>query len=252
MSAYFLSNPSPGFADKEPLKRLEVFRIGGITPFTTLDFPGCLAAVIYAQGCPWRCRYCYNSSLWPFCPSKPVVETAEAVKFVESRVGKLEAIVFSGGEATAQPGLYDWMAWVKTMPFKVGLETAGIYPEALSQVLPFCDFVAMDIKAPFHRYERVTSVEGSGQAPIRSLFYILESGVRHEFRMTWHPAIFGENDVLEAARELAFMGGKHFVLQKPRPSGREHDGLPSLSGFQLSEYTEARLHQLFETFQIRE
>ncbi|OAD20855.1 hypothetical protein THIOM_003416, partial [Candidatus Thiomargarita nelsonii] len=29
------------------------FTIGGLTPFTTLDFPGQLAAVIFCQGCAW-------------------------------------------------------------------------------------------------------------------------------------------------------------------------------------------------------
>ncbi|HQB12486.1 MAG TPA: anaerobic ribonucleoside-triphosphate reductase activating protein, partial [Candidatus Omnitrophota bacterium] len=28
--------------------------VGGITPFTTIDFPGRLAGVFYLQGCSWR------------------------------------------------------------------------------------------------------------------------------------------------------------------------------------------------------
>ena len=39
--------------------------VGGVTPLTTIDFPGELAAVVFCQGCPWRCRYCQNSHLLP-------------------------------------------------------------------------------------------------------------------------------------------------------------------------------------------
>jgi len=40
-------------------------RIGGIVPFTTNDFPGRLAAVLFLQGCPLRCAYCHNPHLIP-------------------------------------------------------------------------------------------------------------------------------------------------------------------------------------------
>ncbi len=38
-------------------------RVGGLTPLTSIDYPGELAAVIYCQGCPWRCRHCHNGHL---------------------------------------------------------------------------------------------------------------------------------------------------------------------------------------------
>ena len=34
--------------------------IGGLTPFSSVDFPGQLAAVVFIAGCPWRCGYCHN------------------------------------------------------------------------------------------------------------------------------------------------------------------------------------------------
>ena len=39
--------------------------VGGLVPFTTIDFPGRLAAVVFCQGCPWRCTYCHNPHLLP-------------------------------------------------------------------------------------------------------------------------------------------------------------------------------------------
>ena len=32
-------------------------------PFSAIDFPGALAAVVFCRGCPWRCAYCHNPHL---------------------------------------------------------------------------------------------------------------------------------------------------------------------------------------------
>ena len=37
--------------------------IGGLTPLSTLDYPGRLAAVVFCQGCAWACPYCHNAAL---------------------------------------------------------------------------------------------------------------------------------------------------------------------------------------------
>ena len=38
-------------------------RVGGLVPFTQIDFPGRFSAVVFVQGCPWRCAYCHNPHL---------------------------------------------------------------------------------------------------------------------------------------------------------------------------------------------
>ena len=40
-------------------------RVGGFVPFTSTDYPDALAAVVFCQGCPWRCGYCHNPHLIP-------------------------------------------------------------------------------------------------------------------------------------------------------------------------------------------
>ena len=41
-------------------------RIAGLTPYSSIDYPGCLAAVVWVQGCPMRCPGCCNPELLPF------------------------------------------------------------------------------------------------------------------------------------------------------------------------------------------
>ena len=38
-------------------------KIGGVETFSTVDFPDKIAAVVFMQGCPWRCPFCHNAFL---------------------------------------------------------------------------------------------------------------------------------------------------------------------------------------------
>jgi pyruvate formate lyase activating enzyme len=66
----------------------ELIDVGGITPFTTIDYPGQLAAVLFLQGCPWRCQYCHNSELI-HRRAAPEIPWSSAVKFLQFRGHRL-------------------------------------------------------------------------------------------------------------------------------------------------------------------
>ena len=77
-----------------------MLKVGGYVPFSSTDYPGKLAAVVFVQGCPWRCTYCHNPHLQPRQqpPGSPSWEQIR--KRLQGRQGLLDAVVFSGGEAT--------------------------------------------------------------------------------------------------------------------------------------------------------
>ena len=152
---------------------LDTICVAGITPFTTIDFPGRLAGVFYLQGCPWRCRYCYNTEFLPFPPDGTLVSVEKILQFLQSRKKHLEGIVFSGGEPTAHAALGTWMRAVKEMGYEIGLHTNGMFPDRFREVLPLCDWVGMDIKAPFAQYEKVTLIPGSGNVAHQSAEILL-------------------------------------------------------------------------------
>ena len=77
--------------------------IGGMTPFTTIDFPGHLAAVVFLQGYAWRCAYCQNPHLLKVDEAADDWEMLRC--FLEKRRGLLDGVVFSGGEPILQSGL---------------------------------------------------------------------------------------------------------------------------------------------------
>ncbi|MFZ5558740.1 MAG: anaerobic ribonucleoside-triphosphate reductase activating protein [Pseudomonadota bacterium] len=222
-------------------------RIGGLTPLSLTDYPGQLAAVVFCQGCAWRCGYCHNPHLLP-PRAGGGVEWRDVVRFLRRRVGLLDAVVFSGGEPTRQPGLAAAAAQARALGFHVGLHTAGVHPRRLEAVLPQVDWVGFDVKAPFHAYAAITGVEGSGAAALASLRLVLASGVGHEVRTTVHPALLPPAGLLELARTLVAMGVARFVVQEAR--GRGPDGrLPPARA--VDAVPGDRLAGLFGSFEIR-
>lgn len=188
---------------------------GGFVPFSSLDFPGQLSAVLFCQGCPWRCRYCHNTHLLDF-HAPPTFLWEHVENFLKRRRKLLDAVVFSGGEPLLQKHLIEAIQRVRDLGFKVGLQTAGPSVKKLAQLLPYLDWVGLDIKAPFKHYAKVTQVSHSGQQPLESAQLILQAGIPYEFRTTVHSSLLSENDLLELAHSLAHLGAKHYILQECR------------------------------------
>jgi len=200
------------------VKNSESLQVGGFVPFTTVDYPGHLAAVVFCQGCTWRCRYCHNPHLQPFCQGERKWD--DILQLLTERKNFLEAVVFSGGEPTAQAALPDAIRAVRDIGYKVGLHTAGIFPDRFAAVLPLLDWVGLDIKAPFDvRYDRVTGRENSFEAPLASLRLLLASGVPYELRTTVHPGLLSASDLEDLSQSLASLGAQPTKIQPFRPHG---------------------------------
>ena len=113
--------------------------VGGFERLSTVDWPGQLAAVVFCQGCAWRCAYCHNPHLLAFAPAAdapPAPSWPEILAWLPRRRGLLDAVVFSGGEATFQPGLPEALRAVRALGFKAGLHTGGPLPGRFAQCLP--------------------------------------------------------------------------------------------------------------------
>ncbi|MDE2401752.1 MAG: anaerobic ribonucleoside-triphosphate reductase activating protein [Burkholderiales bacterium] len=196
----------------------EHLRIGGLTPLTSIDFPGRLAAVLFCQGCPWRCTYCHNPELLD-ANAAATMSWAHVQDFLNRRRGLLDGVVFSGGEPTLQAALPAALAAVRSLGFETALHTGGMYPQRLAKLLPLLDWVGLDIKAPLHRHDAITGAPGSGSKVRESLGHLLDSGVAHECRTTWHPGLFDVAELLALADELCALGVRRWALQECRTSG---------------------------------
>jgi len=210
-------------------------RIGGFTRLSTCDWPGELAATIFCQGCGWDCVYCHNPGLRPALASG-LIAWDEVVGFLYARRGLLDAVVFTGGEASLQPALLSAIEQVRNLGFRIGLHTAGMHPAKLQALLPLVDWVGFDVKASFYNYASTTQVAGSGKQAHESLRLLLESNIDHEVRTTVHPSLLPLADLLALKAELLAEGVRHYAVQRFRTEGVHSAFLataPAASAYEL-------------------
>ncbi|WP_444959576.1 anaerobic ribonucleoside-triphosphate reductase activating protein [Microbulbifer sp. VVAC002] len=188
-------------------------RVGGFTSFTAIDLPGELAAVVFCQGCPWRCRYCHNGDLLP-ARAPSAYDWDQILTFLDSRRGLLDAVVFSGGEPTAQSALEPAIAQVRELGFKVGLHTAGIYPRRLERLIQCLDWVGLDIKAMPENYPSITGVDGSGVAPWQCAELLAQSNVPLQVRLTRHPSLTTDAELNQIREKLNGVGIEKLEIQR--------------------------------------
>lgn len=232
-------------------------RVAGITPFTTIDFPGRLSAVAFLQGCPWKCVYCQN----PWMQTRDFAEGLEhaswdeLVKLLERRQGLLDGVVFSGGEPCTDPALPAAVRAVKEMGYEAGLHTGGAYPRRLAEILPLLDWVGLDVKAtPGNEalWHRVTGVSGAAAHWEESFALLKASGVPYECRTTAHPDYLPAEELLKTAQWLAEHGAETFALQIcRRPPGVLFAPLPPVGSDYPGKDVIAELKTLFPRFTER-
>lgn len=194
-------------------------RLGGLVPWSSIDYPGQQAAVLFCSGCSWRCRYCHNSHLWE---SRSRISWPEVSEFLAKRHGLLDAVVFSGGEPLAQSAaVRSALIEVRRSGFGTAIHTAGVSPRRFAQVLPLVDWVGLDVKGPFSRYAAITQDHRSQHAARESLKMLLASGKPYELRTTVHPALLSHRDLMTLVAELRELGADHLTLKDFRPTGCE-------------------------------
>jgi pyruvate formate lyase activating enzyme len=247
-----LDDRTDGARPLPPTDAPGLLQVGGFVPFTATDYPDALSAVIFCQGCPWRCGYCHNPHL--IAPrGDPALDFAEVLRWLDTRRGLLDAVVFSGGEPTAQAALPAAAASVRALGFLVGLHTSGAYPRRLAGTLQHVDWVGLDIKAPRAHYAEVTGVAGSGDAPLASLDLIRQRGIAFEVRTTVHPRLTPPAALVLLAQELAQRDVVRWVLQPFRPTGCASDALvaDAPQGAALDPDTLARLSEHVPILEVR-
>ncbi|MCQ2735105.1 MAG: anaerobic ribonucleoside-triphosphate reductase activating protein [Alphaproteobacteria bacterium] len=195
-----------------------MINIGDIEKFSIVDWPSKISVVVFLQGCPWRCPFCYNQSLQNF-NAEGNASWDNLLHLLEHRKGVVDAVVFSGGEPLMQPDLDGAMDTVKQMGFEVGMHTGGYDPHALEKVISKISWVGFDIKAPFDvaKYKAATGGFGDVEKIKQSLNILLRSGVHFECRTTCDPRVLNIDDIYMIADTLSKIGVKEYYLQKYRP-----------------------------------
>lgn len=228
----------------------ELIQIGGVTPFTTIDYPGELSAVLFLQGCPWCCDYCHNKD---FIDRQQAASVSweSVLDFLGERKTLLDAVVFSGGEPTLQTGLPEAIQQVKHLGFKIGLHTAGVYPKRLKKLLPWLDWVGLDIKAPASRYPAITGVSNSAERAWQSARMLVDADVDYEIRTTLHPKLISRSDLYQLADELKQINVCHYSVQQCNTRYCSDDSIEEQDFTSLNQNDLDRIGNNFPSFEYR-
>ena len=188
-------------------------KIGGFQPMTLSDYPGQVAAVVFMQGCNFRCPFCHNGTLLATDPpSDTLMPVDRVVDCLDRRREILDAVTITGGEPTIQPDLPMFVNRIRKKGFKIKLDTNGSRPAVLRQLLAchMLDYVAMDIKAPPGKYARMTGMDAPIADITESIGLLAESDTPCEFRTTYVPALLTADD-LQQIRSSLPRGARHAV-----------------------------------------
>ena len=193
--------------------------IAGLQKTSLLDYPKKVSAIIFTQGCNFRCPFCYNPNLVTRINKKDIISQKEIFEFLAKRKKVLDAVVITGGEPTTHNNLSAFIKKIKKLDYLVKLDTNGTNPAMLKKILGsnLIDYIAMDIKAPLRKYAKVVNMKVNIRKISQSIRLIMASNIAYEFRSTILPTLHTKDDIEKMAELIR--GAKRYYLQKFQPTG---------------------------------
>jgi pyruvate formate lyase activating enzyme len=193
-------------------------KIGGLQKVSLIDYPGKISAIIFTQGCNFRCPYCHNPELVEQKLFQTCLSEKDILAFLTTRQGKLDAVTLTGGEPTLQEDLIPFIQKIRNLGFAVKLDSNGSQPDVLASMIQkkLLDFIALDVKAPIEKYQSVVQAPVAIDVIRESIRLVLKAKIQHEFRTTVVASLLTAKDILAIVREIA--GAKRYALQKFQPA----------------------------------
>ncbi len=188
--------------------------IAGFMPESFVDWRGRMVATIFTYGCNFRCPFCHNYTL-----VTKTLEMSISPENILNRVMELkdwiDGVCITGGEPTIHPDLPEFVRELsKIVPVK--LDTNGSNPKVLRDLMPYVDYVAMDIKAPMERYRELAGTSVDIDKIDESIRLIMREARDYEFRTTAVP-ILSDKDFESISAWIR--GAKRYVIQQYSTDG---------------------------------
>lgn len=188
--------------------------IKGLQKLSLIDYEPYTCCVIFTAGCNFRCVFCHNKDLVLNPDKIDTIPNEEFYEFLEHRKKWLDAVCISGGEPTLHKDLPEHIARMKSMGYKVKLDSNGTNPDMVEQLIneKLIDYVAMDIKETPEKYEEIIQVPADLDKIKRSVKLLMQNRIPYEFRMTMVPTIVTKEDVEKIGKWLT--GAHKFFVQQ--------------------------------------
>ncbi|MCG2690424.1 anaerobic ribonucleoside-triphosphate reductase activating protein [Candidatus Parcubacteria bacterium] len=218
--------------------------IAALQKTTMLDYPGRLACIVFLAGCNFKCPFCYSSEIVLEEEIKNILPLKEGdfFDFLKKRKNKLEAVVICGGEPTINPELLSFCQEIKSLGYKVKLDTNGSNPAMVKNLLheKLVDYVALDLKTSKEKYQKLTGslIKNVAEKVKKTLSLLKESKIDWEVRTTCVPGIVDKEDILKIAK-WAQVAPKYY-LQNFRPQKTLSPSFEKVKPYLTKELEEMR------------
>lgn len=226
-------------------------KIGGFQKFSLIDYPDKISAVIFTQGCNFRCPYCHNPELLALDQETRFNE-AEILSFLNSRQNQLDAVVITGGEPTLQNDLFEFIEKIKSLGFLIKLDTNGTNPQIIKKLLnkKLIDYIAMDIKGPLEKYDQITQSKVNLDNILQSIKLVRQCP-DYEYRTTVTKEQLSLDDINQITKLIS--GSKKYFLQKYIPRINEKNIENRFSVYETKELIDIskKIQSKFEVFSYR-
>lgn len=225
-------------------------KIEGFQKLTLQDYPDVISCILFTKGCNFRCPFCHNSALVIDTSLDNLISEEEIFKYLEKRKGILDGVVVSGGEPLIQKDIKEFITKIKKLGYKVKLDTNGNNYLVLKDLIDnhLVDYVAMDIKNTFSKYDLIAGVKVNIENIKKSIQLLKTHVVDFEFRTTIVKEFHDYEDICEI---LKIVNGERYFLQNFEDSGSVI--VSGLHGFTEKELMtlNRRLENNFQNFKIR-
>jgi len=191
--------------------------IKGFQGTSLLDFPGRIASLVFLGGCNLTCPFCHNPPLVIAPDDFPDIEVNTLLEDLHTRKSFIDGVVFSGGEPTLDPLLPQLTAAIKAMGLLVKVDTNGLAPKVLEQLLERgqLDALAIDLKTSPERYPDLHDSPVDWERLLRSVQIALQAPIEVEFRTTCVPG-WVDADVIRGWGEV-IAGAPLWAIQQFHP-----------------------------------
>lgn len=195
-----------------------------ITRFSHLDFTDHLSCIVWFSGCNMRCDYCYNKDI--VFAKDGNYSFDDVIDFLKTRVGLLDSVVLSGGEATTH-NLIKFAQKIKKLGFLIKLDTNGLNFASIKELidLNLLDFIALDYKAPKNKFIKIAHSNRYEEFS-KTLNFLIQNSVKFEVRTTLHNDLLDERDINIIIDDLVQRDYKNnYYLQKFLDTGDNIAGI---------------------------
>jgi len=191
-------------------------RIHSVLDGSFLDFPGEVPVTVFFSGCNLRCQFCSNADV---VVKPPQLTIEQVLAFIRKGGDFYSGVCLLGGEPLGQPldVLTVFCKELKRLGLKVKVDTNGTFFDKLKALYPHIDYVAIDVKHLWEKYELVTPITQEQLHNIRkSVEFVRTHPKLYQLRTTVCAPIHTVEDLYTLKRQFPELVFQEYSLQGPQ------------------------------------